>query len=96
MINIIFESSDRIVNGRTSHSILAYLIEEVGELSTEINIQTGYTKRQPGADGILGEAIDVILCAIDLIKVNYPDITEEELKQVVKEKCCKWESNYAA
>jgi len=90
MIDLVFKTADTVPVGRDSRDILTSLVEEVGELSTEIGIQSGHTGKTPGSDGILGEAVDVILCALDMIRVNYPDVTEEDIVRIAEKKCDKW------
>lgn len=72
-------------------------MEEVGELATEISIESGFSDKEPGEDGIVGEAIDVALCAIDLTWVSSPNTTEEELEEyvteVIKRKLRKWKES---
>ena len=89
LIDIVFDASDKKIDNRTSYNILAHLMEEVGELATEVNIDfVGY--KTPGEDGVIGEAVDVILCALDLIRVNYPTVTKEQLNTIAQLKCDKW------
>lgn len=59
--------ASKIVNDRTLNSIFDHLMSEVEELEEEIQLkQTGGVQ---GADGITGEAVDVILTAYDYILV---------------------------
>lgn len=94
MIEEIFKTSRAINNNRNRQSVLAYLMEEVGELSTEVNIKEGYSEKPEGKDGILGEAVDVILCAADLIYIDNPEVTEEEILNVVQKKLAKWRGKF--
>jgi hypothetical protein len=84
--------SDAIQNGRTDADILDYLKGEVTELEEEI------TADDPGEDGIFGEAIDVMVNCIDLIRRQYPNATMSELEHMVKmyaaKKCDKWNRRY--
>jgi hypothetical protein len=81
---------------RTKANVMLSLIEEVGELSTELAVDAGYSSKKEGEDGIIGEAIDVIICALDMIWVSSPNTTEAELEeyvtQKIKEKIAKWKS----
>lgn len=77
-------------NDRTKYSVLASITSELGELADEVNIQQGYSYKQPGEDGIVGEAVDIIASAIDLIRLAKPEITEEEICEIAKRKCDKW------
>ncbi len=78
-------------NKPSPFSRLAFLMEEVGELSTEVNIREGFLKhKEIGSDGIVGEGIDVIIDTLDLISQYYPDITHEQLWDVATLKLKKW------
>lgn len=91
MIKTVFDVSDAIKNNRKLHQIFTYLIEEVGELSTELNIHDGYSTKTPGKDGVVGEAVDAIICLLDIIRVYDPTITEEKLVEICSAKVRKWE-----
>lgn len=75
---------------RTKYQVLAKLMEEVGELATEVNIDLGYVKKPTGTDGIIGEALDVINCAVDLIYLHQSQITAEQLEIMQNAKLKKW------
>jgi len=81
---------------RSRYDVLASLMEEVGELATEVAIAEGHSSKPKGDDGIIGEAVDVVLCAIDLIYVdwknaNIPDL-EKYIMTIVKNKVNKWKT----
>jgi NTP pyrophosphatase (non-canonical NTP hydrolase) len=82
--------SSLIEDGRTQHNVLAYTMTEVGELAEEIIIQHGHSYKDPGVDGVIGEAVDVIICALDMINISNPQITEDEILEIVIRKCKKW------
>lgn len=86
----VLDVSNRIKDGRTISDVFQYLIEEVGELATEINIVSGFSKKEPGKDGIVGEAVDAIICLIDIINVYQPGITEKEILTILDQKLQKW------
>lgn len=90
MISQILQMAASIKNDRTVSQIFTYTIEEIGELATELNIEDGYSNKDPGKDGIVGEAVDAIICLIDLIYTHRPTITEDELAQVCANKLTKW------
>ena len=73
-----------IRNGRTPKTIIAHMRGEVEELQDEIN-GTG-----DGRDGIVGESIDIVACALDLVFEVKPDITDEEIDAIMEAKCAKW------
>lgn len=79
--------------------VFAQLSEEVGELATEINIQTGFrSDRQPGPDGILGEACDGIICLLDEIYLSQEWESGWQFEVVVEEtlrkKVGKWRTKF--
>lgn len=69
--------------------------EECGELATEIQISMGLKDKAPGPDGIVGESVDAILCLLDIIVVNQPDITFNDILAIMNHKMEKWERKYA-
>lgn len=70
--------------------IMNAITEETGELATEVAIDAGFKDREPGPDGIVGEAIDLIIAGTDMIYADNPDITMEEIQAIVAAKCDKW------
>jgi NTP pyrophosphatase (non-canonical NTP hydrolase) len=78
------------VKPRSSFTVLAHLMEEAGELSTELLVRHGKSQKSPGDDGVIGEAIDVVLCAIDIIYVEYPLLEAEDIMEIVRRKLKKW------
>lgn len=93
IVGLTFEVSG-VVAPRTRYEVLASLMEEVGELATEVAIAEGYSGKKFGPDGVIGEAIDVITCALDLIWVDYPGLCPENMEEVImmilKRKLAKW------
>lgn len=94
LVNTVFKVSTSIQNGRVPMTVLPFVMEEVGELSTEIAIDFGISMKAQGDDGIVGEAIDSIICLLDVIKLYKPDITEEELVKIATRKCMKWKAKH--
>ncbi len=90
LINETFKYSDQIKNGRNSFYVLSKCTEELGELSVEVQIKEGVSYKQAGKDGVVGEAIDLITCLIDMIHINYPELTEEDLLAIAIPKLEKW------
>jgi hypothetical protein len=86
--SIVKNISNTINNDRTNNSILDHMRREVEELALEL--ENGNT----GTDGIIGESIDIIACALDMIFVNYPNVTDEQLDRIMEAKCNKWFSKY--
>jgi hypothetical protein len=77
-------------NLRTKYAVLAKGMEEMGELSQEIMISLGQHYKKPGKDGVIGEAIDVIVCMADLIFHENPNLTEQEVQVLLAAKLAKW------
>lgn len=76
-------------------AILLSLIEEVGELATEIAIENGTKQREASPDGVVGEAIDVLVVIIDLLHLELAEnIHGQEFLDRVQSKLTKWESKY--
>lgn len=91
-LSIVRHFSSIIDNGRTQPDIQRHAYSEMRELDTEIHEER--TGGEPGADGVVGEAIDVIACMLDLIFVNRPEITDEEINGHLLTKCEKWARRY--
>lgn len=90
MISHTLSMSKIIKNDRTVQDVLCSVIEEVGELGTEVRVKYGTSYKEPGPDGVMGEAIDGILALIDLIYVDNPEVTETEIMNHVFKKLTKW------
>lgn len=71
--------ADQYHPDRTINSIFNHMMSEVGELGIEINIVEGQSYKAPGSDGILGESIDVVLSAVDLMYVHDQYITADDI-----------------
>ena len=93
MISEIFNMSQAIKDGRTVQTAFNHLIQEVAELSAEINIELGVSDQKPGEDGIVGEAIDICLCALDIVwQKTDGKMTREEVIAFINKKLLKWQS----
>jgi hypothetical protein len=92
MIDKILRVCRRIKNGRDINTVDHAIYCELGELQAE---QFKVAQQvEPGPDGVVGEAVDVILCLVDLIYQYQPDIGIHELNAVIDRKLYKWESLY--
>ncbi len=92
-VDLVRDFSKRIKNGRTLRSISDHMRGEHIELDEEIEkVEQGVTE---GTDGIVGESIDVIACALDAIFLHKPDITDEEIYNIMDRKCKKWVEKYS-
>lgn len=91
-IKLITDKCDRINNSRTMNSVACHLEEEMYELQEEIAKMV--CCQEQGTDGVIGEAVDVLICAIDLSKIWDKDLTREKIRQIVINKLDKWERLY--
>jgi hypothetical protein len=89
LLKMVRAYSERIQNGRSLEDINNHLHDELRELNMEMY---GY---ESGEDGIAGEAIDVILCALDLIFKAAPDMTDADIVAYADKKCQKWARKYS-
>lgn len=88
LVNVVRNFSTLVRNGRTLHTTLDHLRSEVDELQAEVD-------GAGGEDGVIGEAIDVIACALDMIFQYSPEISNEELGEIMLNKCVKWANKYS-
>ena len=88
LVELVRTYSDKIENGRRPIDVYHYLFDEVQELKDEVY---GTNK---GPDGIRGEAIDVIVCALDLIYKVSPEWTNDDIVAYAEKKCEKWAKKY--
>lgn len=91
LINTSFAVSDKIDNSRTIENVLTHMTTEVGELALEISIAQGRSYKDASEDGVVGEAVDVILCALDIIRIYDTAITEADILAIANRKLAKWE-----
>lgn len=75
---------------RTLSSVLHSAMSELGECAEEIDIFEGHSYKHMGQDGVVGEAIDTILCLLDLIHIYDPSITENVINDIATQKLQKW------
>jgi len=92
LVEQIQETSRKIKDGRSKYAVLAKATEELGELSQEVMIDAGDHYKEPGKDGIIGEAIDMIICGIDMILQHDPNFTEGQMQTIAQRKLLKWEA----
>lgn len=82
-----------IKDDRSQYRVLTSATEELGELAQEIRVANGHSYKEEGKDGVVGEAIDLIACALDLIYITDPNISGFEINQKLALKCAKWLKN---
>ena len=92
MYNLVKNTASKISNGRTPETVLNVIVQEVGELATEIAAKYDFTsyKRTNSEISVIEEAIDAIVSLYDLIYLDSPDITEEEINYIASLKLDKW------
>ena len=88
----IFKYSDKIKNDRTYVDAYLHMRSEEAELHEEI--QAAMQNNKSGDDGVVGEAIDIILCALDIIRLYDNNITPEEVTKYAIKKAEKWKEKY--
>jgi hypothetical protein len=91
-IDIVRHFAIKIQNGRTIADAARHAGLELVELNEEIALkEQGLTA---GPDGVVGEAIDLIACALDIIFVEAPETTNEQINEILLRKCEKWARRY--
>lgn len=89
LIDLARKMAAEIKDGRTTDYVMDYLEGEAKELRLEV-------EGAGGPDGVFGEAIDVLLCALDMIFVERPDATNEEILAYAAAKSEKWKRKWLA
>lgn len=92
LFSIIKSTSESIKNNRTPTDVTLKIFGEVGEVSEEVAVKYGNSYKPEGVDGVIGEAIDAIIGLVDLIYLDNPNITEEELVVIATKKLNKWKT----
>ncbi len=88
MLEIVRHYALGIRNGRKPADAFKHLKSEIEELGVEL--ENGGS----GADGIKGEVMDVINCALDILFLVHPEVTMDELDAIMEAKCQKWVRKY--
>lgn len=91
IIDLILEESPKVVNSRTNFDIYRHAKGEMEELFQELLREE--QNLAPGPDGVIGEAIDVILCLVDLLSKKGIKV-EDEIRERVEFKLDKWKRIY--
>lgn len=84
----------RLVGNKKSDQpiIMLSATEELGELAQEVKIGAGLRAKPAGKDGIVGEAMDTILCCLDIIHSEIGHLDDAFLKQQATPKLMKWQN----
>ena len=75
---------------RTEYSVLSSAMAELGELAEEVAINNGNHYKLADVDGVVGEAVDVIITVLDLLHVHNPSITAQYIDEYAAKKLLKW------
>lgn len=75
--------------------VLASCTEELGELAVEVRIAHGLKSGPAGVDGIVGEAIDMILCGFDMIHTELGELNPDVIYPIMAKKLAKWQRKYS-
>ncbi len=86
----IFEVSDHVENKRSLEKVMPKLTEELGELSTEVQIHLGDCYKDAGPDGVVGEAVDLIIATVDVIRLHSPQLSTRDISCIAETKLAKW------
>lgn len=92
IFDLIKETSIAIEDGRWIDDVLIHTITEVGELAIEVQIKQGNSYKTAGTDGIFGESVDILICVVDMMIRDNPEVTEDQVVNAVKAKLQKWTS----
>lgn len=68
-------------NTRTEEYVLRKINEELGEMTLEMNIRDGLSYKDPGKDGVKGEAVDLAICALDMFALQCDGMCSEEMER---------------
>lgn len=68
---------------RSREKVFLHLVSEIGELAEEANIHAGELAKDPGEDGIVGEACDVINCLADLLWLRCEGLAIEDRQKAL-------------
>lgn len=91
-IQEIIEVSDSIQNDRLIEHVMLKVMEEVGELSNEVNKKVNPVnyRQDEGDDGILGEGVDAIIAIVDMLRLSGYGI--DDIKTTTSKKLDKWKT----
>lgn len=92
LFDVIFRAcrSADLFRSRKPMDVFCSVVEEVGELATELAVAGGGSYKKEGPDGVLGEIIDVISSVTDLAFVTDHGLSELVLLERVCPKLDKW------
>ena len=85
MIRALFTIAKSAANTWTPLVRNAKIMEEVGEFSEALLFKLGHLPHKTMKEPIEGEAADVIICVIDTLQSVYPDLTVDELSDMLQQ-----------
>lgn len=86
LVSLVRPFVTQIDNGRTMEDMVYHAVGECNEILEELD--------EGNMDRIVEEGVDVIACMMDLIITAKPDITDEEVGQLLQTACEKWARRY--
>ena len=89
MINAIFKIAQYDANKWSPLVRNAKIMEEVGEFSEALLFKLGHLPHKKMKEPIEGEAADVILCILDTLASVYPEMTHDELSEMLEKQLIK-------
>ena len=89
-VRIASQTADILDADRSTYSVFASAMSEAGELGQELAIANGDSYKKPSVDGVIGEAIDTIITLLDLIYVENPEFSEQQIDEYASTKLDKW------
>lgn len=93
MIEDILKTCKELGTHRSPVRSILKTVEEVGEFSTEVNIEIGHLNKKPSPDGIIGEGCDSIIAIVDTMFLLKPDLNLSVLQETIEKKLNKWKNN---
>jgi len=77
---------------RRPSDIMLALMSELGELADEVDAHYGENKYVQPGEGIIPEAVDLMIGLVYLINWVDSNVSEDELKQIAVTKINKWKA----
>lgn len=75
--------------------LMLYIMEEMGELAQEVSSAYCNTYKKPD-EGVVAEAVDLIVGILYMLKRVSPDLTEADLIAIATKKIGKWQAKETA
>lgn len=86
-IETIISAAVDVRDGRGHRDVIFHAVTELGELAEEVRIKTGNARgKTAGPDGIAGEALDLVLCLVDYLRLLDHLTSDSRMVSVLNEK----------